>query len=103
MLIRSFERLPVVLRDAAAVGVHESEARLRCGVSLLSRQAKPPHGLGKVLRDVIAKVVLHPENVLRQSPALFSTRTQRIDLRCLRLYRHTTRAQLAQRTLTNRR
>ena len=55
----------VVLRHAAAGLVHQPEAVLRLGVSLLSGQSPPPHCFDVVLRDAKALVKHDPEVVLR--------------------------------------
>ena len=82
-------RQHVVLRDAFAGGIHEPEAELRQGQPLLGSEPKPAHGLRMVLRDACAEGIPDPEVVLRVGVALLSQRPLRVDLRRLRLHRHT--------------
>ena len=56
---------------------HQTEAELRAGVTLLSRQSKPALCLGVVLRDAFTGGVLEPDVVLRLGVALLSPRTLR--------------------------
>ena len=60
----------VVLWDAFAVGVHDSEVVLGAGVTLLGGQAVPPDGFRVVLRHARTGAVPDPEVELRVSVAL---------------------------------
>ena len=62
--------LSIILRDAAALGIHAAEAGLRSGEPLVGGDAEPSHGLGIVLRDAAALDIAHPEIVLPGSVPL---------------------------------